>query len=66
MLVSVWKSGYDLVDVTEIKIGQFHIVPPGEYHQFEALEDTIAFELYWAEFGANDIVRENHGGIVSE
>ena len=54
-MVSVWKSGYDLVDKTTICSGQFHVVPPQEYHQFEALEDTIAFELYWGEFNPNDI-----------
>ena len=51
-----------LIDDTEISAGQFHIVPPGEYHKFEALEDTIAFELYWAEFNPNDIVRDKQGG----
>ena len=66
LVVSVWKSGYDLVDKTEISAGQFHVVPPGEFHVFEALEDTVAFELYWAEFDSNDIVRENHGGVVGE
>ena len=60
-MVSVWKSGYDLVDKTTICSGQFHVVPPQEYHQFEALEDTIAFELYWAEFDHNDIKRESVG-----
>ena len=66
LVVSVWKSGYDLVDKTTICSGQFHVVPPQEYHQFEALEDTIAFELYWGEFNPNDIVRENHGGTISK
>ena len=40
LVVSVWKSGYDLVDKTTICSGQFHVVPPQEYHQFEALEET--------------------------
>ena len=60
--VLVWKTSYDLIDETEISAGQFHIVPPGEYHKFEALEDTIAFELYWAGFDSNDIVRDKQGG----
>ena len=64
LVVSVWKSGYDLIDKTTIKSGQFHIVPPQEFHQFEAKEDTIAFELYWAGFDPNDIVREDHGGTT--
>ena len=36
-------------------------VKPGVYHQFECLEDGIAFELYWAEFNHNDIKRETVG-----
>jgi len=36
-------------------------VKPGVYHQFECLEDCIAFEVYWAEFNHNDIVRETVG-----
>ena len=28
---------------------------------FEGLEDGVAFELYWAEFNHNDIVRESCG-----
>lgn len=62
LLVRVWKNNYALVDVTELSAGDFTIVAPGEYHQFEALEDTVAFELYWAQFDHNDIVRESVGG----
>ena len=61
LIVSVWKSGYDLVDKTEIGSGQFHVVPPQEYHQFEALADTLAFELYWATLFHDDIERESVG-----
>ena len=55
------KNDYDLVDETVLEKGDFTQVKPGEYHQFEALEDTIAFELYWAEFDHNDIIRESVG-----
>ena len=41
------------------------MVKPTEYHQFEAIEDTVAFELYWAEFNHDDIVREDHGRMKS-
>jgi mannose-6-phosphate isomerase-like protein (cupin superfamily) len=61
LLVRVWKKDYDLVDETILHPGQYTKVAPGEYHQFEALEDTIAFELYWAEFDHNDIERETAG-----
>ena len=35
-----------------------------ELHQFEGLEDGVAFELYWAEFDHNDIERETQGKKV--
>jgi hypothetical protein len=36
-------------------------VGPGEYHQFEAVLDGEALELYWAEFDHDDIDRETVG-----
>jgi len=61
LLIRVWKSNYNLVDETILGPGDFTQVQPGEYHQFEALEDSLAFELYWAEFNHNDIERETVG-----
>ena len=61
LLIRVWQKDYDLVDETILKAGMFTKVKPGVFHQFEALEDTIAFELYWAEFSHGDIIRENVG-----
>ena len=61
MLVRVWQNDYDLVDETILETGMYTKVKPGVYHQFECLEDGVAFELYWAEFNHNDIVRETVG-----
>lgn len=61
LLIRVWKNNYDLVDEVVLRNGEYTKVPPGEYHQFEALEDTVAFELYWAEFDHNDIERQDVG-----
>jgi quercetin dioxygenase-like cupin family protein len=61
--ISVWKSKYNLIDETILTAGQYTKVKPGEYHQFEALEDTVAFELYWAQFDHDDIQRETVGYI---
>ena len=36
------------------------------FHQFEGLEDGVAFELYWAEFDHNDIQRESVGHKVEK
>lgn len=64
LLIKVWKNSYDLVDETVLNAGDFTQVDPGEFHQFEALEDTLAYELYWtATLDPNDIQRENVGGV---
>ena len=54
---------YDLIDETIVTDGDLTIVKPGKYHEFEALEDTIAYEIYWVELNHDDIVRENVGGM---
>ena len=63
MIVRVWQKDYDLVDETILGPGDFTRVKPGVYHQFEGLQEGVAFELYWAEFNHNDIVRESCGRI---
>lgn len=60
--VTIWKNDYDLIDVTTLNPGDATAIPPGEYHMFEALEDTICYEIYWVDLSESDIVRENHGG----
>ena len=57
------KNDYDLIDETIIGDLQMTVVPPNEYHMFEALEDTVAYEIYWVELNEKDIVRENCGGM---
>ena len=61
LLIRVWQNDYDLVDETILEAGDYTKVKPGLYHQFECLEDGVAFELYWAEFNHNDIKRESVG-----
>jgi quercetin dioxygenase-like cupin family protein len=63
MKVKVWSGDYDLIDETILGPGEFTRVKPGFYHQFEGIEDGIAFELYWAEFNHNDIIRESVGHL---
>ena len=53
-----------LVDETILSSGDFTQVKPGKIHQFEGLEDGVAFELYWAEFNHDDIVRRTVGTKV--
>ena len=61
LLIRVWKNDYKLTDETILNAGDFTQIKPGEFHQFEALEDSIAFELYWAEFDHDDIERQSVG-----
>jgi len=44
-----------------LEAGDFTMVKPGKFHQFEGLEDGVAFELYWAEFNHDDINRRTSG-----
>jgi mannose-6-phosphate isomerase-like protein (cupin superfamily) len=60
--IKAWKTGYDLVDETILKAGDFTTIPPLEQHLFECLQDCVLFEIYWPEFGHDDIVRETVGG----
>lgn len=66
MKVRVWSGDYDLIDETILNSGDFTRVKPGFYHQFEGLEDGVAFELYWAEFNHNDIIRESVGHLKDD
>jgi quercetin dioxygenase-like cupin family protein len=63
MIVRVWQTADQkgLVDETVLNAGDFAQVKPGLIHQFEGVEDGVAFELYWAEFNHNDIVRRTVG-----
>lgn len=60
--IRTWKTDYDLIDETIIVPGQHCIIAPGQYHQFEVLESTVAYEIYWTEIDAEDIDRKSCGG----
>lgn len=62
--IEVWQNDYDLVDETIITDGQSTSVSPGLQHRFSALEDTIAFEIYFVELNNDDIIRENCGDVI--
>lgn len=59
--IEVRKNSYDLTDITILNAGDYHEVPPGEFHRFIAETNVVAFELYWSELNHDDIVREDHG-----
>lgn len=50
-----------LCDQTILRAGDYYKVEPGKWHQFVGVDDGVAFELYWAEFNGNDIVRRTQG-----
>lgn len=64
--VEVWKNEYNLIDKTELGNNDITDVKPGEYHRFKAIEDTLAFEIYYPEPISGDIVRESVGGSNAE
>lgn len=61
--ITVYENDYDLIDETIISKGELATAKPGTYHRFEALEDTICYEIYWAELNHDDIEREDTGGV---
>jgi len=64
LAITRWSDygSHELEDVTILNAGEECTAPPGEYHRFEALEDTIALEVYWVELDPGDIDRECQGG----
>ncbi len=58
--------GLGKIDETILASGHVTDVPPGVLHQFEALEDTEALEIYWTVLEADDIDRESEGGVRLE
>jgi mannose-6-phosphate isomerase-like protein (cupin superfamily) len=63
--VTVWKNyGSEVLeDITILDPNMECTVEPGDEHMFEALEETVAVEIYYVDLHANDIVRKNHGGM---
>lgn len=61
LLIRTWKDD-NVVDRTIVTSHQWTQIPPGNYHQFEALTDTYAIEVYWPEqCSQSDIKRETQG-----
>ena len=62
LLIRTWKNTNTLEDLTTLCTGQWTQIPPGEFHQFEALSDTKAIEIYWpSACMQEDIKRETQG-----
>lgn len=63
-ITGVGNSISETIDRTLLTDGDHTTIAPNVYHCFVALEDTIAFELYWPELLTEDIRRLNSGGPV--
>ena len=50
-----------LCDQTILRADDYFKVEPGKWHQFVGIDDGVAFELYWAEFEPQDIIRRTQG-----
>jgi quercetin dioxygenase-like cupin family protein len=62
--VKIWRG--DDVQTHILEPQQILIIDPGEWHQFEIIEDkTVAYEVYWTALDTTDIVRDGVGGLRS-
>lgn len=53
-----------LFDQTDLKAGDYMTISPGIDHRFIGVEETVAFEIYWAEMRTDDIERKDIGGLI--
>lgn len=71
LMVKTWQEQPNetranmLCDQTILRAGDYYKVEPGKWHQFVGVESGVAFELYWSEFDADDIVRRTTGHKLS-
>jgi len=66
LMIKTWQSEPrdetpHLCDQTILRAGDYYKVEPGKWHQFLGIKSGVAFELYWAEFNGNDIIRRTQG-----
>jgi quercetin dioxygenase-like cupin family protein len=62
ILIQEWKKEYNLIDETVLTTGEMCSVPPGNWHKFIGIEDSIVYEIYFiSELNSNDIIREDVG-----
>jgi mannose-6-phosphate isomerase-like protein (cupin superfamily) len=58
--VTTHKDGLE----DSVVLGPFQrtTIAPGHFHQFHALEEVVALEVYWTQLEDSDIERKNQGG----
>lgn len=60
MTLMVWRESQPTV--IELSAGDYAEVEPGRLHQFMCDGKVVAYEMYWTQLDASDIVRESTGG----
>ena len=52
-------------DITILEPGMYTDIPPGVFHRFEAIEDSLCNEVYWVDdiIISEDITRSDVGGL---
>jgi mannose-6-phosphate isomerase-like protein (cupin superfamily) len=61
LAITIWQPS-SKADLTVLEVGQSTRIPAGAWHQFKALTDVQALELYWTELDTADIERRSEGG----
>lgn len=61
--VTVWDEN-DEPSHKVLSKGDRFAVPPGVMHQFTAISDVVALEVYWVDLDQDDIIREYVGGKI--
>ena len=62
LLIRHWQNNCNnLIDETVLLTNESCIIPPKHFHQFVALEDTIAYEIYYVQLIDEDIYRRTCG-----
>lgn len=61
--IKIWRRKGEQPDITVLNRYDMSAVPPGVYHQFEAIENTKCLEIYQAFLEGPDIIRRRVGGI---
>lgn len=56
IIVYRWENNFKIG--TSLSEGQSINIEPNIYHQFEALEDSIVYEIYYTKTNNEDIIRD--------
>lgn len=56
IIVYKWENNHKIG--TSLKTGESINISPNIYHQFEAIEDSIVYEIYYTQINNQDIIRD--------